>query len=95
MRRYLLIVAAVAIAYLIYQGLLWYARRQPEPDAANRTTSLAPVVAAVVGLLALLGGLIYMETGSGSPSDTYQPAQIIDGKIQPGVFDSGVFDKSE
>ena len=87
MKRYLLIGAVILLAYLVYQAVLWYARRRPEPEAADKAASMAPLASAIAGFLALLVGLFMLEVGAGSPSGDYKPAQLIDGKIQPGDFD--------
>ena len=44
------------------------------------------VIAGAVTIAVMLAGGLLLETGSGSPSMRYQPAQIVDGKIQPGQF---------
>ena len=89
MRRYLLIGAAIILAYLVYQGVLWYARRRPEPEAADRAASFAPLAAAIAGLFTLVIGLFLLEIGAGSPTGDYRPAVLIDGQIQPGNFEDG------
>ncbi len=88
MKRYLLIAAAVVLAYLVYQAVLWYARRRPSDEEASRAKSMAPIIGALAGLLALMAGLFMLETGAGTPDGQYKPAQLIDGKIQPGNFDN-------
>lgn len=87
MKRYLLIAAVIILAYLVYQWVLWYAKRRPEPDAADKVASMAPLASAIAGFLALVVGLFLLEVGAGSPKGDYRPAQLIDGKIQPGDFD--------
>ena len=44
------------------------------------------VIAGAVTIAVMLAGGLLLETGSGSPSMRYQPAQIVDGKIQPSQF---------
>ena len=94
MKRYLLIAAVVVLAYLVYQGVLWYARRRPEAEDAERTASMAPLAAALAGLLALVIGLFMLEMGAGTPEGDYKPAQLIDGKIQPGNFENTNFENT-
>ena len=77
MKRYLLIAAAFVLAYLVYQAVLWYARRRPEGEDAVRAKTMAPII-----------GLFLLEKGAGTPDGNYKPAQLIDGKIQPGNFDN-------
>ena len=86
MRRYLLIAAAIVIAYLVYQAILWYVRRRSTEEGAARGASWAPLASIAVGVLVLILGLIFLESGAGTPADSYRPAQLIDGQIQPGNF---------
>lgn len=87
MKRYLLIGAALVLAYLVYRAVLWYAQRKSEPEDVDRAASYAPLAAAIAGLLSLMIGLFLLETSAGTPKDDYKPAQLIDGKIQAGNFD--------
>ena len=87
MKRYLLIAAAFVLAYLVYQAVLWYARRRPEGEDDARAKTMAPIIGALAGLIALIIGLFLLEMGAGTPDGNYKPAQLIDGKIQPGNFD--------
>lgn len=86
MRRYLLIAAAIVIAYLVYQAIIWYARRRATEAGETPVSSWAPLASVGVGVLVLIAGLFFLESGAGSPADSYRPAQLIDGQIQPGNF---------
>jgi hypothetical protein len=44
------------------------------------------VIAGAVSIAVLLAGGLSLETGSGAPEMSYQPAYMEDGQIKPGKF---------
>ncbi len=83
MRKYLIIAIAILAGLLVLVLLTKLAGRH------MRGKAIMPyryVIAGAVTIAVMLAGGLLLETGSGSPSMRYQPAQIVDGKIQPGQF---------
>ena len=87
MTRYAVIFLAILVGAAVG---LYLARRNAKQAVTlveeGKSLSLVPWVA---GLLVLLVGLFFLADYQRSPVDSdYRPAQIRDGEIQPGGFDS-------
>jgi hypothetical protein len=83
LQRYLIIAIAILAGWLVLVLLSKMAGRHIRGEAIMPFRYL---IAGAVMIAVMLAGGIWLETGSGSPDMGYQPAQIIDGKIQPGQF---------
>ena len=83
MRKYLIIAIAILAGLLVLVLLTKLAGRHMRGEAIM---PYRYVIAGAVTIAVMLAGGLLLETGSGSPSMRYQPALIVDGKIQPGQF---------
>ena len=83
MRKYLIIAIAILAGLLVLVLLTKLAGRHMRGEAIM---PYRYVIAGAVTIAVMLAGGLLLETGSGSPSMRYQPAHIVDGKIQPGQF---------
>ena len=83
MWKYLIIAIAMLAGLLVLVLLTKLAGRHMRGEAIM---PYRYVIAGAVTIAVMLAGGLLLETGSGSPSMRYLPAQIVDGKIQPGQF---------
>ena len=83
MRKYLIIAVAILAGLLVLALLTRMAGRHMRGEAIM---PYRYVIAGGVSIAVLLAGGLLLETGSGAPEMSYQPAYIADGKIKPGKF---------
>ena len=83
MRKYLIIAVAILAGLLVLALLSRMAGRHLRGDAIM---PYRYVIAGAVSIAVLLAGGLLLETGSGAPEMSYQPAYIEDGQIKPGKF---------
>ena len=83
MRKYLIIVVAILAGLLVLALLTRMAGRHMRGEAIM---PYRYVISGAVSIAVLLAGGLLLETGSGAPEMSYQPAYIEDGQIKPGKF---------
>jgi hypothetical protein len=90
MRIALSVVLPLILPTLVYFAYAWIQRRRGIPMAmqAAEVPWSWLVAAGVVLVAASLLAFFLLEQGTGT--GTYHPARIIDGRIEPGYFDSDV-----
>jgi hypothetical protein len=83
LRKYLIIAVAILAGLLVLALLTRMAGRHIRGEAI---TPYRYVIAGAVSIAVLLAGGLLLETGSGAPEMSYQPAYIEGGQIKPGKF---------
>ena len=69
--------------FVLYSVFVWVTKRQLLKRAYWRLRTIMTL--AIVGLLLMLGNLLYLAQFSGAPpGSTYEPARIEDGRLVPG-----------
>jgi Family of unknown function (DUF6111) len=75
-----------ALPFIGYAFYLYFSRLDPTKREAWENSPIYWL--AISGLLLMIAGFVVTATFSGAPPDaTYTPAQMRDGKIEPGHLD--------
>ncbi len=83
MRMYFIIALALLAGLVVFALLTKMAGRHLSGESV---LSWRAVLAALAGLIVLVGGGLLLEQGAGRPDMDYQPPRIEDGVIKPGQF---------
>lgn len=83
MQKHLIIAVAILAGLLVLALLTRMAGRHMRGEAIM---PYRYVLAGAVTIAVMLAGGLLLETGSGVPDMSYQPAYIEDGQIKPGKF---------
>ena len=92
MRRYIILATAVLAAILVMSLIkAWQARRaraRGEEVPSGAGIGFEHIAGALVGLAVFFAGVVFLESDASKPGTKYQPAQLKDGKISSGNFNT-------
>jgi len=92
MRRYIILATAILAAILVMSLIkAWQARRaraRGEDAASGAGIGFEHIAGALVGLAVFFAGVVFLESGASKPGTKYQPAQLKDGQISSGNFNT-------